>query len=91
MIELYGDATGNSLRVAIALEEAGVPYRAVRVDLRKGAHRSAEYLKPNPAYSARLPWQSLSYAPRWLDAIGIRPGVVTGLQAFFKLGEGFQT
>lgn len=33
MIELHADTTGNSQRVAIALEEVEPPYRAVRVDI----------------------------------------------------------
>ena len=47
-IELCGSKTGNSFRAAIALEEAGVPYRVRRIDLRGGEHRSAEYLALNP-------------------------------------------
>lgn len=47
-IDLYGARTGNCLRVAIALEEAGLPYRPVRLDLRRGEHRTAEFLALNP-------------------------------------------
>jgi GST-like protein len=49
MIELYTAATGNGQRAAIALEEAGLRYRAHKLDLAKGEQRSAEYLKINPA------------------------------------------
>ncbi len=47
-IELFGAPTGNCVRVAIALEEAGVPYRATPVDLRKGEHLAPDYLDRNP-------------------------------------------
>lgn len=47
-IELCGSKTGNSFRAAIALEEAGVPYRVRKIDLRGSEHRSAEYLALNP-------------------------------------------
>lgn len=48
MIELLGDATGNCVRVAIALEEAGLPYRATKIDLSKGEQRSPAYLRLCP-------------------------------------------
>lgn len=47
-IELHGAKTGNSFRAAIALEEAGVPYRVRRIDLRKGEHRQPAYRALNP-------------------------------------------
>ncbi|MBN3836065.1 glutathione S-transferase family protein [Burkholderia sp. Ac-20344] len=46
---LYGAATGNSVRAAIALEEAGIPYTARRVNLRHGEQRSEGFLSLNPA------------------------------------------
>ncbi|BBA40094.1 MULTISPECIES: glutathione S-transferase family protein [Burkholderia] len=46
---LYGAATGNSVRAAIALEEAGIPYTARCVDLRRGEQRSKAFLSLNPA------------------------------------------
>jgi GST-like protein len=49
MIDLYTYATSNGQRVAIALEECGLPYRVHRVDLAKGEHKGAEFLKVNPA------------------------------------------
>jgi GST-like protein len=47
--ELYGAPTGNCIRAAIALEEAGLPYTVQSVDLANGEHRSAAYLALNPA------------------------------------------
>jgi GSH-dependent disulfide-bond oxidoreductase len=49
MIDLYLAATANGLRASVALEEAGLPYGAHRVDLAKGEQRSSEFLKLNPA------------------------------------------
>lgn len=48
-IELIGARTGNCLRVAIAFEEAGLPYRVRRLDLRQGEQRSTAHLALNPA------------------------------------------
>jgi GST-like protein len=48
-IELYGAQTGNSLRAAIALEEAGTPYTARRLNLHANEHRDLAYLALNPA------------------------------------------
>lgn len=53
MIELLGDVTGNCVRVAIALEEAGLPYRVRKIDLNTGEQRSHEYLRLCP--SGRVP------------------------------------
>lgn len=49
MIDLYLAGTANGLRASVALEEAGLPYRARKVDLGKGEQRTSEYLKINPA------------------------------------------
>lgn len=53
MIELFGDATGNSTRAAIALEESGLTYEPRKVTLAWGEHRAAEYLRLNP--TGRVP------------------------------------
>lgn len=47
--ELYGAQTGNSIRAAIALEEAGLSYTPRLVDLSSGAQRSVDHLALNPA------------------------------------------
>ena len=49
MIDLYLAGTANGLRASVALEEAGLPYRVHAVDLAKGEHRGAAFLKLNPA------------------------------------------
>jgi GSH-dependent disulfide-bond oxidoreductase len=48
-IELYGAITGNCLRAAIALEEAGIPYTPRHIDLSRGEQREPDYLAINPA------------------------------------------
>ena len=53
MMELFGDATGNSIRAAIALEESGISYEPRKVALARGEHRAAEYLQLNP--TGRVP------------------------------------
>jgi GST-like protein len=52
-IELYGAKTGNTLRAAIALQEAGIPYVPRYLDLHAGAQRESTYLTLNPA--AKVP------------------------------------
>ena len=53
MIELFGDATGNSTRAAIALEESGLTYEPRKIILARGEHRAPEYLQLNP--TGRVP------------------------------------
>jgi GST-like protein len=49
VIDLYLAGTANGFRASVALEEAGLSYRVHKVDLAKGEHRGAEFLKLNPA------------------------------------------
>jgi GST-like protein len=50
MIDLYTHpASSNGQRVAIMLEEAAIPYRAHRIELERGEHKSPAYLRINPA------------------------------------------
>lgn len=49
MIKLYGhEISGNVYKVRLLLELLEVEYEFVRLDLMKGEHKSAEYLKINP-------------------------------------------
>jgi GSH-dependent disulfide-bond oxidoreductase len=48
-VELYGSQTGNCIRAAIALTEAGIPFTARPVNLLDGEHRRQPYLALNPA------------------------------------------
>lgn len=43
----YGDSS-NAIKPRFVLEEAGVPYETVRIDLIAGQQRSADYLEINP-------------------------------------------
>ena len=47
-LELYGAQTGNCIRAAIALEEAGLSYMPKLVDLSSGAHQGVDRLALNP-------------------------------------------
>ena len=50
VMQLYGAPTGNCQRAAIALEEAGIPYEPILVDLRRAEHRTPSFLqRRNPA------------------------------------------
>ena len=49
MIHLYGDKTPNGLRPAIMLEETGMTYEAVRIDIERGDQFAAEFTTLNPA------------------------------------------
>jgi GST-like protein len=48
-LELHGAKTGNCLRAAIALSEAGLPYKIRHVDLGRGKQRDEAHLALNPA------------------------------------------
>ena len=48
MIELYTTPTSNGRKIPIALEELGLPYNAIKVDLTTGQHKTPEYLQINP-------------------------------------------
>lgn len=61
MIELFGDATGNSIRAAMVLEESGLAYEPQKVGLARGEHRAAEYLQLNP--TGRVPTLVYSDGP----------------------------
>jgi GST-like protein len=48
MIKLYYHPSPNPLKVALYLEETGLPYELVPVDTRKGEQHSAEFKAINP-------------------------------------------
>jgi GST-like protein len=48
MIDLYAAATPNTWKVAIALEEMGLPYTVHHVSLSKGEQKLPDYVKLNP-------------------------------------------
>jgi GST-like protein len=53
MIRLYYHSTPNSRKIALFLEETGMPYEIVPVDVRKGEQHDAAFLAINP--NAKLP------------------------------------
>lgn len=53
MIELYSRATPNGRKIAIALEESGLPYRVHAVDFTRRQQKSPEFLTLNP--NGRIP------------------------------------
>ncbi len=48
MIKFYYNAAPNPMKVALMLEETGLPYEAVPIDGRKGEQHKPEYLAINP-------------------------------------------
>ncbi|MDB5662003.1 MAG: glutathione S-transferase [Sphingomonas bacterium] len=53
MIDVHYVATGNGMKVAIALEEMGLAYRVIPYPLFEGRHLTAEFRKLNP--NCKLP------------------------------------
>jgi GST-like protein len=53
MIDLYYAPTPNTWKASIMLEECGLPYRVVPVDIMAGDQKSAEFLAVNP--NGRIP------------------------------------
>jgi GST-like protein len=53
MIDVYTANTPNGVKVPIALEELGVPYRVHRVDLGAGEQKRPDFLRLNP--NGRIP------------------------------------
>ena len=53
MLKFYYSGAPNPTKVALFLEETGLPYEAIPVDTRKGEQHKAEFLAINP--NAKLP------------------------------------
>ncbi len=53
MFEVYAFATPNSIKVLIALEELGLPYRLHGVNVRQGEQKAPEFLALNA--NAKVP------------------------------------
>ena len=53
MLKFYYSGAPNPTKVALFLEEAGLPYEAIPVDTRKGDQHSPEFLRINP--NAKVP------------------------------------
>lgn len=61
MIEVYTAHTPNGVKVPIALEELGVPYRVHRIDLGANEQKRPEFLSLNP--NGRIPAIVDPYGP----------------------------
>src|SRR6187200_1019708 len=48
MIELHFYPSPNGLKIAMMLEECGLPYRIVEVDILRGAQFAPEFLRISP-------------------------------------------
>lgn len=53
MIDLYSSPTPNGHKATVALEEMGLEYNLIAVDLSKGEQKTPEFLKMNP--NGRIP------------------------------------
>src|SRR6516165_8828581 len=53
MLKFYFSGAPNPTKVALFLEEAGIPYEAIPVDTRKGEQHKPDYLAINP--NAKVP------------------------------------
>jgi GSH-dependent disulfide-bond oxidoreductase len=53
MLKFYFSGAPNPTKVALFLEEAGIPYEAIAVDTRKGEQHTPNYLAINP--NAKVP------------------------------------
>ncbi|MGE0117283.1 MAG: glutathione S-transferase family protein [Dongiaceae bacterium] len=49
MIELYTYATSNGQRASVMLEECGLPYKAIKIDLERVEQKTPNFLKINPS------------------------------------------
>ena len=68
MIDLYTWPTPNGHKVQIMLEECGLTYKVIPININKGDQFQPEFLQISPNMQ------------RWLDEIGARPAVVKGLE-----------
>ena len=53
MLKFYFSGAPNPTKVALFLEEAGIPFEAIPVDTRKGEQHKPDYLAINP--NAKVP------------------------------------
>jgi GST-like protein len=73
MIDFHYVATGNNLKIAIMLEETGLPYRLVKYDMLEGTHLTPEFRRINP--NNKLP-TIVDTAPQ--DGVGPLPVFESG-------------
>jgi hypothetical protein len=83
MLKFYFNGAPNPNKVALFLEESGLPYEPVPVDTRKGDQFKPEFLKVNPngkvPASQQRPQIAVEVAEqRRLASECLRPGILTG-------------
>ena len=86
MIKLYFHQTPNSMKVALYLEETGLPYQLIPIDTLKGEQHTAEFRAINPngktpaieddgipfnPFTQESPDTSLSLEDREIGGLGI--------------------
>lgn len=81
-IKFYYSPRSNATRIKWTLEELGVPYETVQVDIRAGDQKKPEFLKLNP--NGKVPTIELDGTPVFESvaiqiALGERYGVAKGL------------
>ena len=99
MLKLYYSGAPNPAKVALFLEEAGMPYEAIPVDTRKGEQHSPEYLKINPRgrvpalvtddgpiieNTAILDYIAAKYAPQLMPKDPVQRARAISLMAWFS-------
>jgi GST-like protein len=90
MIDLYTWTTPNGRKISVMLEETGLPYKVIAVNLTKNEQFSAEFTAINP--NQKIPAivdHDVAGGPlsifesgnvkRWLDAMAERPAVQKGM------------
>lgn len=78
MLKLYCVGTANGQKATIMLEESGLDYTVINVDLTKGEHQSPDYLRINP----------VGKVPTLIDpALGGEPAIYGTLAIALYLAE----
>ena len=77
MIKFFYSLAPNPRKVALLLEEAGIPYEPIPVDTRKGEQHTPGFLAINP--NAKVPAQELPNVHRLLAAVDARPATQRAL------------
>lgn len=80
MIELFTFGSTNGHKVAIALEELGLPYNVQTINVFAGEGQSPEFLALNPTGNrAGFSLDGHSNLMAWFDRVGSRPAVARGV------------
>src|SRR2546423_778548 len=83
MLKFYFNGAPNPNKVALFLEESGLPYELVPVDTRKGDQFKAEFLKVNP--NGKVPaigddgYAKYRNVKRLVDEVSARPAAARAI------------